>query len=183
VHQKYAQYEASLPKDDHLAAYRESLEGGDAASGEKIFRLRADVSCVRCHTAEGKGGSVGPVLDGVGQRQTRQYILESIVDPNAKIAPGFESAVVKTRSGKTHIGVVRKEDAQYLILIDANGRLDSIDKSEIVSRERGLSAMPQDIAKSLSKRDLRDLVEFLDGLKTPAKGAASGAEAGATELK
>jgi quinoprotein glucose dehydrogenase len=183
VHEKYIQYEASLPKDDHLAAYRESLEGGDAASGEKIFRLRADVSCVRCHTAEGKGGSVGPVLDGVGQRQTRQYILESIVDPNAKIAPGFESAVVKTKDGKTDIGVVRKEDQEHLVLIDANGKLHSIDKSEIISRERGLSAMPQDIAKTLSKRDLRDLVEFLDGLKTPAKGTVSGDEAGATELK
>ena len=34
--------------------------------------------------------------------------------------------------------------------------------------------MPQDIAKTLSKRDLRDLVEFLDGLKTPAKGTAPG---------
>jgi quinoprotein glucose dehydrogenase len=183
VHEKYAQYEASLPKDDHLAAYRESLEGGDAAAGEKIFRLRADVSCVRCHTAEGKGGVVGPVLDGVGQRQTRQYILESIVDPNAKIAPGFESAVVKTRNGKMHVGVVRKEDAQYLVLIDGDGRRESIDKSEIISRERGLSAMPQDIAKTLSKRDLRDLVEFLDGLKTPPKGTAPGAEPGGVELK
>jgi quinoprotein glucose dehydrogenase len=123
------------------------------------------------------------VLDGVGQRQTRQYILESIVDPNAKIAPGFESAVVKTKIGRTHIGVVRREDAQYLVLVDADGRLDSIDKSEIVSRERGLSAMPQDIAKTLSKRDLRDLVEFLEGLKTPTKATPSGTEAGVTELK
>jgi len=183
VHEKYEQYEASLPKDDHMAAYRESLEGGDASSGEKIFRERADVSCIRCHTAQGKGGTVGPVLDGVGQRQTRQYILESIVDPNAKIAPGFESAVVKTKAGKTHVGVVRREDAQYLVLIDAKDGEDVIDKSQIVSRERGLSAMPQDIAKTLSKRDLRDLVEFLDGLKMPTKGTAPGSEAGAPELK
>ena len=183
VHEKYVQYEASLPRDDHMAAYRESLEGGDAASGEKIFRERADVSCVRCHTAEGKGGIVGPVLDGVGLRQTRQYILESIVDPNAKIAPGFESAVVRTKAGKSLVGVVRKDDVDELVLINADGKEEKIPKSEIVSRERGLSAMPQDVSKTLSKRDLRDLVEFLDGLKTPAKPGPDGAEPSGDQIK
>ena len=113
-------------------------KGATRPRARRFSALRADVSCVRCHTAEGKGGVVGPVLDGVGQRQTRQYILESIVDPNAKIAPGFESAVVKTKSGGTHVGVVRKEDAHYLVLIDGDGKQESIDKREIISRERGL---------------------------------------------
>jgi quinoprotein glucose dehydrogenase len=167
VHQKYAGYESSLSKQDHLAPYQESLEGGDAQSGEKIFRERADISCLRCHTANGKGGIVGPVLDGIGVRQTRQYILESIVDPNAKIAPGFESAVIKTKTGRNAIGVVRREDAQNLVLIDAKGVEQTIPKTDIASRQVGLSAMPQDIAKTLSKRDLRDLVEFIDELKTP----------------
>ncbi len=183
VHQKYVQYEASLPQDDHLAAYRQCLEGGDAAAGEKIFRERADVSCVRCHIAQGKGGIVGPVLDGIGQRQTRQYILESIVDPNAKIAPGFESAVVKTKSGKTLVGVVRKDDSHDLVLINAEGKEEKIPKSDIISRDRGLSAMPQDVSKTLTRRDLRDLVEFLDGLTSPVKSAPPGADPSAEPLK
>ena len=37
-----------------------------------------------------EGGMVGPVLDGVGSRQTREYLLESIVFPNAKIAPDLK---------------------------------------------------------------------------------------------
>jgi quinoprotein glucose dehydrogenase len=168
VREKYSAYENSLSKTDHLAAYQQSLEGGDAEAGEKIFRERASVSCVRCHIAKGQGGVVGPVLDGVGVRQTRQYILESIVDPNAKIAPGFESAVVKTKGGLNEVGVVRHEDKGNLTLIDAKGKEQTIPKADIVSRQTGLSAMPQDIANSLTKRDLRDLVEFLDELKTPA---------------
>jgi len=172
LHQKYAAYEASLSKGDNIAQYRQSLEGGDAATGEKIFFERASVSCLRCHTAKGKGGNVGPDLDGIGARQTRDYLLESIVDPNAKIAPGYESAVIKTTSGGTMVGIVHKEDADEVVLIDANGAQLPIRKSEIVSRQRGASAMPQNIAESLAKRDVRDLVEFLVNLKTPPPAAS-----------
>ena len=44
---------------------------------------------------------------------------------------------------------------------DAKGVEQTIAKSDIASRKTGLSAMPQDIAKPLSKHELRDLVEFL----------------------
>jgi len=39
--------------------------------------------------------------------------------------------------------------------------LVTISKSDIKKRTPALSPMPQDIAKPLSKRELRDLVEFL----------------------
>lgn len=167
VHQKYAACESALSPTDHLAKYQQCLEGGDAEAGRKIFRERADVSCIRCHTADGQGGTVGPKLDGIAIRQTRQYMLESIVDPNAKIAPGFESAIVKSSDGRSIVGVVRKDDAQQLVLVDGNGHEQKISKADIVSRETGLSAMPQDISKTLSLRDLRNLVEFLSSLKDP----------------
>ena len=41
----------------------------------------------------------------------------------------------------------------------------TIKKSDIDRRKGGQSAMPPDISKTLSKRDLRNLVEFLFGLK------------------
>ena len=86
VQQKVQRYEQSLSKSDELAPYRVALQGGDASAGQKIFTERADVSCVRCHTVHGTGGIVGPVLDGIGAKQNREYLLESIVLPNAKIA-------------------------------------------------------------------------------------------------
>ena len=180
--EKYAQYEPSLSKTIIWRLIVNRSKAAMPKSGEKIFRERADVSCVRCHTAEGKGGWSVPCSMASASGRPRQYILESIVDPNAKIAPGFESAVVKTKSGQDAVGVVRREDAQYLVLIDGNGKEETIDKSDIVSRETGLSAMPQDIAKTLSKRDLRDLVEFLDGLKTPAKRSPRAEAGGGVEI-
>jgi quinoprotein glucose dehydrogenase len=108
---------------------------------------------------------VGPVLDGVGTRQPREYLLESIIYPNAKIAAGFEGIVLRLNDGKTVIGTLRKETAEHLELIDADGHIFEVSKSDIKSRERGQSAMPEGFGKILSKRDLRDLVEYLSSLK------------------
>jgi quinoprotein glucose dehydrogenase len=47
----------------------------------------------------------------------------------------------------------------------AEGNLVVVPKSQIDERQTGKSAMPEDVAKQLSKSDLRDLVEFLASLK------------------
>src|SRR5690606_36030151 len=46
-----------------LAPWLDGLHGGDAELGRRVFE-RADLSCVRCHTAgeEVPGGGVGPDL-------------------------------------------------------------------------------------------------------------------------
>ena len=149
---------------DALAPFRVSLQGGDADAGNKIFHERADASCLRCHTVHGTGGIVGPVLDGIGARQNREYLLESIVYPNAKIAPGFESVILRLKNGKAVTGIVKKETGSELQLIDADGHKIDVQKSQIQSRERGQSAMPEGFGKTLSKHDLRDLVEYLASL-------------------
>jgi len=38
-------------------------------------------------------------------------------------------------------------------------------KADMQSRERGLSGMPEELRQVLTKQDLRNLVEFLSGLK------------------
>jgi quinoprotein glucose dehydrogenase len=57
--EKLARFEASRPKGDHLASYRETLAGGDVEAGRRIFFTRAEVSCMRCH-------KVCPRLDAGG---------------------------------------------------------------------------------------------------------------------
>jgi quinoprotein glucose dehydrogenase len=165
VEEKLRQYNASLAKSDPLAPYRVALAGGDASAGGQIFRLRTDVSCLRCHTVNGTGGIVGPALDGIGSRQTREYLLESIVYPNAKIAQGFEGVILKLKDGRILSGVVKKESDLDLEIVDADNHLTTVPKSDIAARQRGQSAMPEGLAQLLTKRDLRDLVAFLANLK------------------
>jgi quinoprotein glucose dehydrogenase len=162
---RLAKYEGSRPKNDPLANYRESLAGGDAEAGKRIFLTKAEVSCVRCHKVKGEGGDVGPDLAGIGAKQTRDYLLESIVDPNKQIAQGYETVILTLTSGKVVSGIIKGEDAKEVKLMTAEGQLLTVPKAKIDERARGKSAMPDDVVKHLSKRELRDLVEFLASLK------------------
>jgi quinoprotein glucose dehydrogenase len=162
---RVAKYEASRSKDDSLANYREALLGGDAEVGRRVFFTKAEVSCVRCHKAQGQGGDVGPDLTGIGAKQKRDYLLESIVDPNKQIAQGFETVVLTLTNGKVVSGIVKGEDARDVKLMTAEGQLVTVAKTKIDERARGKSAMPEDAIKHLSRRELRDLVEFLASLK------------------
>lgn len=158
----------ALPKDDPLAAFRVSLYGGSAQDGKKIFFERAEAACVRCHKIVGQGsegGEVGPQLTHVGSEKTRDYILESIVYPNKQIAQGFESLLVTTKDGTTVAGVVKSETATELVLNSPEDGIVTVKKANITARERGLSSMPEGLATLLTKRDLRDLIEFLSSCK------------------
>jgi quinoprotein glucose dehydrogenase len=156
---------------DPLARYRECLIGGDPRAGESIFRDRQDVSCIRCHSLHAQGGNAGPDLAGVSKRAPgpeyhsgREYILESILYPAKRIAPGFETITIRTTDSDDVIaGVLKGEDGAQVTLDVPNQGLVKVEKSKIKSRKGGMSAMPDDIAKTLSKWDLRDLVEYLAG--------------------
>jgi quinoprotein glucose dehydrogenase len=158
-------YEESHDPDDPLAPYLEALAGGDAERGETILREKDEVSCVRCHKVNGQGGEVGPDLTGIGKRQDRRYLLEAIVAPNRQIAQGFETLVIATSDGQVQSGILKEDDGTNLRLMTAEGKLLNIPKAEIEEQKRGASAMPQDLLKQLSRSELRDLVEYLAGLK------------------
>jgi quinoprotein glucose dehydrogenase len=170
IREKLGRYEASRSKADPLAAYRETLAGGDALRGREVFLSKAEVSCLRCHklkTPDGQsyGGEVGPELTGIGSRQNREYLLESIVAPDMKIAQGFESVVLATTDGKVITGVLRGEDDKQLRLMTPEGHPLTVPKDEIEDRKRGPSAMPADLVGKLTKSELRDLIEFLANLR------------------
>ena len=155
---------------DKTDAWSESLRGGDPVAGADIFFNRASVSCQRCHIAEGRGGEVGPSLDGIAAQKgkDRAYLLESIVVPSTKIAEGFATAVVLTEDGQVRTGVLKSEtdEAITLILVDGTKTRElAIPTDTILDRADGPSAMPADIPDHLSKRDMRDLVAYLATLK------------------
>jgi quinoprotein glucose dehydrogenase len=157
-------YEKTRPGDKSVAAYREALAGGDADAGRAIFFDKAEVSCLRCHKVGGVGGEVGPDLTGIGAKQKRDYLLESIVDPNKQIAKGYESIVLVLTDGQTKSGILKSEDAKEVRLMTPEGRLIAVPKDQIDERQRGPSAMPADLVQKMSRAELRDLVEFLASL-------------------
>jgi quinoprotein glucose dehydrogenase len=144
--------------------------GGQAARGREVFWNNPTVQCLRCHKVGTEGGIVGPNLTDIGRRFPREYLLESVVNPNARISAGFESAVVTLKNGETHAGTVKREDERELVLEVTDGetgqtQILTLLKAEVSQRERGLSAMPEGLAEQLTPFELRDLVEYLSSLK------------------
>ena len=140
-------------------------EGGDAAAGRRIFFERSDVQCLRCHTIGSQGGQVGPPLTKIAEQKTREYLLESILTPNKAIAEGWGQTAFQLQSDAVEVGRIEKESDAGVTLILPDGQRRTIAKGDIKARKAALSSMPEDIVKSLSKRDLRDLVEYLSTLK------------------
>ncbi len=154
---------------DSLAKWREVTNGGDAEKGKAVFLSNAAVYCQRCHKFEGQGGEVGPELTGIGSRQTRDYLLESLIDPNKVIAKGFESVILTLEDGRVVSGVLRsKTDKQYVI-VTPEAKVLTFAKDDVASEKPDRSAMPDDLVKKLTRRELRDVVEFLASTKDPAK--------------
>jgi quinoprotein glucose dehydrogenase len=169
VADKLKRFDEDRPKNDPLAEYREALTGGDAEAGRRVFLTKSEAACLRCHKVNGEGGDVGPDLAGIGGKQTREYLLEAIVEPNKQIAQGYESAVLTLTNGTVVSGVIKGEDNKEVKLQTADGHVMTVPKAKIDERSSGRSAMPDDVVKHLTKRELRDVVEFLVSLKQPMR--------------
>lgn len=168
------EFNSQRKKDDPLSNYRETLVGGNAGRGAEIFFGRAEVYCRRCHKVDGNGGDVGPDLSRIGLDKKRDYLLESIVDPNRQIAKGFETAILQMEDGQVHAGIIKSEENGKVTLQRPDGTLVVLDKAKIEDRAVGKSGMPEDLIKKMSKSELRDLVEYLSTLKNTSGSAAHG---------
>jgi quinoprotein glucose dehydrogenase len=162
---RVAAFEDARKKDDPLARWRECLEGGDAGRGRQLFWVRVHASCHQCHRIGEEGGTAGPALTGIGARQSREYLLESLLLPSKVIAPGYETVALLLESDAVETGRVLRESDQELVLLGPDGREKAIAKSAIRKARRGLSAMPDDLGRLLTRRELRDLVEYLASQK------------------
>jgi cytochrome c oxidase subunit 2 len=74
-----------------------NVAAGDPAAGKEIFTTTAQPPCSSCHTygPAGSTATVGPNLDTVLKGKDAQFILESIVDPSAEVAAGFQDIMPK----------------------------------------------------------------------------------------
>lgn len=169
VKTKLAEYNANLPKGDPLAAFTPTLVGGNKDEGERLFKEHAIAACLRCHIVNGAGGEAGPNLTGIASKKDRQYLLESIIAPNAQIADGFQMAMITKNNGEVLAGFVKADtDAGVTLQVPTPGAAPVvIAKSDIKSRENAPSGMLPNLGELLTKREIRDLVEYVASLKAP----------------
>nr|WP_317041577.1 HEAT repeat domain-containing protein [Cyclobacterium lianum] len=157
---KYRGINAALNADQLLATYSGSLQGGDIRAGRRIFFQHQTAQCIRCHAYNDFGGNAGPRLNGIGKQLDRKQLLQALIDPSIRVAPGYGVVTVKLKSDESVSGILLAENEDEITLKIGNDPERKIMQADIAERTNALSSMP-DMKGLLSRREIRDLVSFL----------------------
>jgi putative heme-binding domain-containing protein len=135
----------------------------DPKAGEALFKdSNGKAGCINCHTVNGQGGKVGPDLSHIGDRSP-EYLLESVQNPSAYIAPEFTPVQIVTKEGKRVIGIIKHEDDYSIQIRNAQDESLIFSKNEIQSKvPRNVSLMP---TINLTDQEVYDIVAYLLTLK------------------
>ncbi|MCU0341414.1 MAG: HEAT repeat domain-containing protein [Spirosomaceae bacterium] len=144
--------------------YAETLFGGTFFQGRNIFNNNSAAQCVRCHAVGNTGGAVGPALTNIGNTLTREQLLQSLIEPSARIAPGYGVVTLTLKDGQVVTGTLAKETAEAITLTTSDAEPLVIATARVAKRENMPSGMPP-MGSILSKREIRDLVEYLANLR------------------
>lgn len=152
-------------KDAELDAFLADVESsGDAVRGEAVYH-RTALQCTRCHAIAGAGGLIGPDLTSIGASAPVDYLVESMLDPSAKIKEGYHTVMLSTKDDKVVLGTVVREGEKDMVLRDAVGTevtvtIADIAKKQIVPQ----SLMPLGLTAQLRRDEFVDLIAFLGKL-------------------
>ena len=147
-------------------AFRDALlAGGDWRRGRDVYASNAAAECSRCHALRGRGADVGPDLSTIGATLTREQLLQALLEPNARIAPGFGTVSIKLKNGEQVGGTLREETPTHLVLLAGTPPVEQrVAKADVAERTDPVSAMPP-MGLILKPREIRDMVAFLSMLK------------------
>lgn len=152
-------------QEQRLAELTPLISGGDAVKGKAIF-FGKKAACAGCHTVARQGGRVGPDLTTIGKIRVGRDLAEAIAFPSASFAREFRTYIVVTEEGKVHTGIISRQTADSVYLRTAALAEVRIPRKSIEElQESPTSIMPKGLDKTLSKKELQDLLAYLQGLK------------------
>jgi putative membrane-bound dehydrogenase-like protein len=150
----------NLPADRKkvLQEYQAALKlKGDPQRGRTVFQKH----CATCHRVAGIGVDVGPDIADTRTR-TVEALLVDILNPNAAIDANYVNYTVVTKDGKTLTGLIAAETASSVTLRRAENQTETVLRQDIDTiQSSGVSLMPEGLEKSITVREMADLLDFL----------------------
>ena len=139
------------------------MELGDAKRGAILFH-QPHLQCAQCHNTDGSR-IIGPDLARPGSPVTRAHLLESIIQPSAKIHPEFRTIAVFTTDGKRITGTFVSVDDRTLKFRDTD-RQGELTQQPLRELEEwtflAKSLMPDGLLKQLgSTQQFYDLARYV----------------------
>ncbi|MGL4463765.1 MAG: DUF7133 domain-containing protein, partial [Planctomycetia bacterium] len=134
---------------------------GNPENGKQVFSR----SCRNCHMVGNEGFELGPALTDVATRLKAHDIVESIIDPNAKLDQKYLATLILTDEGVLFNGLVSAE-TEKTVTMRVAGKVVEIAKDSIEERRvMKQSSMPEALAAGLAPLDFVDLLEYLRTLQ------------------
>lgn len=154
-----------------IAALVKSVpEGGNSADGELVYRR---IGCVACHAIGGVGGNYGPDFSSIGASAPLDYLIESTLNPAAKVKEGYHGFAFTMKDGTVMSGIPSRETATDFIIKIGPGAELPLSKANLVKKENIGSLMPAGLIDALDARDKRNLFAFLSQIGRPGPFDAS----------
>jgi putative membrane-bound dehydrogenase-like protein len=148
------------------AASQARLSKANIKHGEEIFFGRG--TCFACHKVGDKGIVIGPDLVDIAKRRDVNYVISSIVNPDAYIVEGFQQTSLQMKDGSQIFGMVQEETAQTIQIYLLTGEQVVVETKNVKKREDAKhSGMPASFAHTLTPQDVADLSAWIMTLKTP----------------
>jgi putative heme-binding domain-containing protein len=147
-----------------VAGWRKRLAGldwsaGDATRGQAVF---VKASCAACHSGS---QALGPDLQGITGRFSRDDLFTAILLPSKDISPRYRTTAVSLSDGKTYQGLVIYEATDSLLLQTGPATTVRVPAEKIESRRTSdISLMPAGLLDAMTDRDIADLYAYLKGL-------------------
>lgn len=149
---------SSIPYADLLG--RLAGANADVALGRRVFEQQA---CAACHTTAPADPEKGPFLGGIFTRYSRAEVLESILQPGARVAQGFATNTFTTTDGRQLTGFVTREGQDDVVVRDLTGTETTLRKAQVTSREVVAgTVMPTGLVDGITVPELASLLAFLE---------------------
>lgn len=141
---------------------------GNAERGRAVF---AKASCAACHSGS---QALGPDLQGVAGRFSRQDLFTAILQPSLDVSPRYQTTMLTTADGKTYQGVVIYEAVGSVMLQTGPTTTERLVDRQIIERRFSqTSLMPVGLLDKLTDAEIADLYAYLRGLQAaPSSGAS-----------
>ncbi|MEX2169856.1 MAG: c-type cytochrome [Pirellulales bacterium] len=133
----------------------------DITRGRRLF---AEARCADCHSIEGRGGAVGPVLTTAASRLSIEDLVRAVVEPDKVISDQYRQTVFQV-GGRTLVGrVIDHHKGRLRIATDMTDpkRSEFVPVSEIERQTPSpVSPMPRGLLDVLTAEEIVDLFGYL----------------------
>jgi putative membrane-bound dehydrogenase-like protein len=153
---------------------------GDLENGLAMYKKH----CAQCHKHGELGVAIGPNLTGMAVHP-KPEILMNILDPSRSVESNFRTYQVLTNDGIVITGMLAGESANSIRIINTQGKDEQVLRADIDEMNASVkSLMPEGFEASISKKEMADLLGFLNnrGRYTPLTLSTAATLSGAKGL-